>query len=94
MTATNPGLVARSDTFLGVCETLGEDLRVPANLLRIAFGVALALTPVAALVGYVLLAGVIALTRFVWPASVRESVVAAPLSGANDDLAVPLAEAA
>lgn len=72
-TAREPALPLRGDTFLGVCEALGQDLSIPADLFRIAFaglffwnmGLAVAL--------YLGLGAVIALARWVYP--VRSSIV-------------------
>lgn len=80
-------LVNRPDTFLGVCEGLGEDFGVNANLFRLAFGVAVLFSPVVVISIYVALGVLAALTRWAYPSPVRQPEVApasAPLTGDND----------
>lgn len=60
-------LFTRPDTFFGVCEGLGEDLRIPANLLRIAFAAALFFNPQAAIATYLGLGILIAAVRWFVP---------------------------
>lgn len=60
-------LFTRDDTFFGVCEGLGEDLRVPSNLLRMAFAVGLFFSPVAVLATYAALGLLVLVTRLVSP---------------------------
>lgn len=52
MHASRQNLFTRDDTFFGVCEGLGEDFRIPANLLRLGFTLALFFYPLAALGAY------------------------------------------
>lgn len=58
---------ARDDTLLGVCQALGEDFGFNPLWLRLAFGAALLFHPLAAIGGYVVLAGIIALARWLVP---------------------------
>lgn len=67
---------ARDDTLLGVCQELGEDFGFNPLWLRIAFGVALLFQPLAAIGGYVALAGIIALARWLVPDPVFTDVKA------------------
>ncbi len=60
-------VLARDDTFFGVCEALGEDFRFNPNLLRIALGVGLLFNPVAALAAYAGAAVVVGLSRLMVP---------------------------
>lgn len=60
-------LFTRDDTLFGVCEGLGEDLRIPANLLRIVFAAVLFFHPVAAVAAYLGLGVVIAVIRWFVP---------------------------
>ncbi len=57
----------RDDTFLGVCEALGEDFRIPANLLRIALAPLLIWNPVLVFSAYVMAGVLIALLRWIVP---------------------------
>ena len=66
-TIYQPSLIARDDTFLGVCEGLGEDLRIPSSLLRLGFAVALFFSPLAAVVGYLGAGMLVALSRLIAP---------------------------
>lgn len=57
----------RDDTFLGVCQALGEDFRIPPNLLRVAIAPLLVLNPLTTLAVYAVLGVVIALVRWIVP---------------------------
>lgn len=46
-TAAQTALPLRDDTFLGVCEAIGEDFGFNANLLRVPLAVALLWSPLA-----------------------------------------------
>ena len=62
-------LPLRGDTFLGVCEALGQDTRIPADLFRIAFA-ALFFWSMGLAVGvYLGLGAVIAVSRWLFPRS-------------------------
>lgn len=67
MPTTSPSLLSRGDTFFGVCEGLGEDLRIHPNLFRLSFAGLLFWNPVAAVVGYLAVGLVVALTRWLYP---------------------------
>ena len=41
MQDTNSSVLTRDDTFFGVCEAIGEDLGINAQLLRLGFALAL-----------------------------------------------------
>jgi phage shock protein PspC (stress-responsive transcriptional regulator) len=68
-----PNLFTRDDTLLGVCEGLGEDFGINANLLRLAFAGALFFNATWAIGTYLALGVVVALTR--WLVSKRDHVV-------------------
>ncbi|MCY7398772.1 MAG: PspC domain-containing protein [Sphingomonas bacterium] len=67
MTSPQPSLFARPDTFFGVCQGMGEDLRIHPNLFRVAFGMAFFFVPLATLAIYFLLGLVVAATRYAFP---------------------------
>ena len=67
MPTTKASLFARGDTFFGVCEGLGEDLRIHPNIFRLAFAGLLFWNPVAAIAGYFAVGLVVALTRWLYP---------------------------
>ena len=74
-----PNLLTRDDTFLGVCHGLGEDLRIPPNLLRIAISGLLFYSPPLAIAVYLSLGLVVAATRFIAP-SPKPSAQEAPVA--------------
>lgn len=91
-------LLTRDDTFFGVCEGLGEDLHISANLLRIAFAVGLLASVTLTIKIYLALGLVVLASRLLFPARVRRRTVrtprtSAPAQQANDPLP-DLAEAA
>jgi phage shock protein PspC (stress-responsive transcriptional regulator) len=59
--------IARNDTMLGVCQSLGEDFGFNPNYLRILFGVSLLWNPLVMLVVYPILAIVIAFSHWLFP---------------------------
>ncbi len=65
MQSTN--LIARPDTFFGVCEGLSEDLRIHANFFRIAFAGLFFWNPLAAVGAYAATGALVALSRFLFP---------------------------
>lgn len=95
MAEAKGNLFTRDDTFFGVCEGLGEDLRIPANLLRLAFAVGLFFSPLGSLAAYLGLGLVVLVTRLLLPARPRRAtkVAAAPAEpiGANDSAEFKLA---
>ena len=64
-----PSLPLRGDTFFGVCEALGQDTRIPADLFRIAFAGLFFWNMGLAIGAYLGLGAVIALSRWLFPAS-------------------------
>ncbi len=62
-----PSLFTRNDTFFGVCEGLGQDLGINAQLLRLVFAGLLFWNPVAAIGGYLAIGLFIAGLRFAFP---------------------------
>lgn len=75
--AANQNLFTRDDTFFGVCEALGEDTRIPANLFRLALAPLLMFFPLATVVGYLAVGCVIALVRLAIP-NRRRTLTGAP----------------
>lgn len=67
MQTPQPSLFTREDTFLGVCEGLGQDLGISPNLVRLSFVPLLYFFPMAAIAAYVG-AGVLVLgSRLLFP---------------------------
>lgn len=67
MQATQQNLFTRDDTFFGVCEALGEDFRIPPNLLRVALALLFFWNPTAVVAGYFAVGILVALTRWIAP---------------------------
>lgn len=87
---------ARSDTMLGVCHGLGEELGIHANWLRTALALGLFWSPTAMIATYLTLGVLLAAFRWVSPlhapAVVADTVPA--LRGDNDDVPIARARAA
>lgn len=47
-----PSILARDDTFFGVCQAIGDDFGLHPNWLRVAFALALFWNPVGAAAAY------------------------------------------
>jgi phage shock protein PspC (stress-responsive transcriptional regulator) len=71
-------LFMRDDTFFGVCEGLGEDLRIPANLFRVAFALGLFFSPSGAVMAYFALGALVLVSRLVFPKPRAARRAAAP----------------
>ena len=65
-------LPLRSDTFLGVCEAIGQDLGINPNWIRVVFAPLILINPVAAIGAYLGLGGVVAVARWLFPAKLPE----------------------
>ena len=83
--------VARDDTLLGVCEALGEDFGFNPIYLRLALAVSLLWNPVVVIGGYVAVAAVVAVSRWLAPnprpadLPAEWSPAAAPQAAAEQD---------
>ena len=64
----DPALPFRGDTFLGVCEALGQDLGFHPNWLRIPFAALILWNPTAIVGAYLALGVVVATARWFYPA--------------------------
>ncbi|HEX8363740.1 MAG TPA: hypothetical protein VF603_00475 [Allosphingosinicella sp.] len=60
-------LFTRDDTFLGVCEALGEDFRISPLLLRLGMTGFLFFNPIAAIASYLGAGILVALSRWIAP---------------------------
>jgi len=70
-------LPLRADTFLGVCEAIGQDLGVNPNWIRIAFAPVLLVSPLTAVGAYLALGGVVAASRWMFPVESRTAPASA-----------------
>ncbi len=102
MQTTQPSLIARPDTLLGVCEAIGTDLGFNPTYLRVALATVVFFN-LGLAVGIYLAAGVVvALTRWAYPAPRKVAVATqaapivevAPAEAQNDRHEVLLAAAA
>ena len=65
--ANEPALPLRGDTFLGVCEAIGQDLGFHSNWLRVPFAALLLWNPPVIVGSYLALGCVVAVTRLAFP---------------------------
>ena len=65
-----PSLFNRSDTMFGVCQGLGDDLRIHPDILRLSFAVFMFFYPLAALGGYAGAGMLVLATRLMFPVPV------------------------
>ena len=72
--------------MLGVCESLAEDFALPPTLIRVAFAIALFLSPAGALGGYAFAGLLVALSRWLVPEPAPAEPEAARAAPANDGL--------
>ena len=64
---SNGNLLLRNDTFLGVCEGLGQDFGFHANWLRVAFAASFYFSPMIVVGTYFGLGLLVAVSRFAFP---------------------------
>jgi phage shock protein PspC (stress-responsive transcriptional regulator) len=87
MQTSKGNLFTRDDTFFGVCEGLGEDLRIPSNLFRAAFALGFFFSPQGAVITYAALGVLVLVSRLVSrppaPLAVRRRGRGRPACGAN-----------
>jgi phage shock protein PspC (stress-responsive transcriptional regulator) len=70
-------LPLRGDTFLGVCEAIGQDFGFNPNWLRVAFAPVIMVSPATAIGAYLAIGSVVAVTRLLFPNQKRVSANAA-----------------
>ena len=99
MTHLRPSLFSRDDTFLGVCEGLGQDFGVDPLWFRVAFALAMFVQPLWVPAAYLSLGAVVLASRWLFPdvpavSPVAEEAAPAMLRGDNDGDAPALPRAA
>jgi phage shock protein PspC (stress-responsive transcriptional regulator) len=67
MKMRSDNLFTRDDTFLGVCEAIGEDFRISPLLLRLGMTAFLFFNPLAAVATYLGAGILVALSRWIAP---------------------------
>jgi phage shock protein C len=95
MASNTPIFRNRPDTFLGVCEAIGQDFGINANIIRVAFGACVLINPLAVVATYAILGVAVAVSRFVVPSVTTIPAVAiAKPEAVNDTDELTLAQAA
>ena len=83
----SPGSVlARDDTFFGVCQAIGEDFGFPPTLLRLLFALVLFWSPSAAVAAYAICGVAVGLSRWLVPEPRTAQPEGSNALAANDDL--------
>ena len=85
MTTAQPSIFARDDTFFGVCQAIGEDTGINANVLRVALGVSVLVYPAAVLATYAFLGVVVFATRWFFPVRARSTATEVPAAPAQNE---------
>lgn len=75
--AETTSLFRRDDTFLGVCQALGEDFGFNPIFLRIAFAAPLIFAPVLVVEAYFALGAIVLVSRLLAPRPKRKAVAPA-----------------
>lgn len=89
MPTSQPSLIARDHTILGVCEAIGEDFGFNPLFLRIPLAVCLLLNPYAVFATYGGLAVLVLLTRLIAPNPRSTPVEAEAAPAASEARAEP-----
>lgn len=84
-------LPLRHDTLLGVCEAIGQDFGINANLLRVALAVGLFWSPLGMIGLYLGLGLVVAVSRWLFPAARPADAVRPSAEEGHERPALPLA---
>lgn len=96
MTTDRANLFTRDDTFFGICQGLGEDLRIPPNLLRVALALGMFWNPLAMIALYAGAGVLVLVSRLIVPEpsaatpAAAQAVTAEPADEPQPD-AIPLA---
>ena len=88
---TTTSLIRRDDTFLGVCQAIGEDFGFNPVYLRIAFAAPMLFAPLAAIAAYFALGAVVLVSRLLAPRPKRKAAAATGTAEAPVAARVPLA---
>lgn len=92
MSATAPvSLFRRDDTFLGVCQAIGEDFGFNPVWLRILFAAPLMFVPVAAISAYLGLGAIVLLSRLLAPRPKRKAPAAGTVETPRAETPAPVA---
>lgn len=98
MQTNQTSLIARDDTFIGVCQAIGDDLGFNPLWLRLSLAAGLLWNPTAIVAIYAGLGVIVLASRLMFPAAKRQFKAETPVAEAarphNDDSAFELAKAA
>lgn len=78
-------LPLRHDTFLGVCEAIGEDFGFNPNWLRVAFAPFILISPLLTLGAYLALGLLVMLSRKLFPVAARGATANVPTQAAEQN---------
>lgn len=92
MQTSQPSLIARDHTILGVCEAIGEDFGFNPMFLRIPLAALLLLNPTAVVCTYLGLGVLVFLTRWISPNPRRAEPEAATAAPAPEETAPGMQE--
>ena len=92
MQATTESLIRRDDTFLGVCQALGEDFGFNPIFLRIAFALPVIYAPLLTIEVYLALGVIVLASRLLAPRPKRKAAAQPIEAQAPVEPQVPLAE--
>ena len=92
MEATTESLIRRDDTFLGVCQALGEDFGFNPIFLRIAFALPVIYAPLLTIEVYLALGVIVLASRLLAPRPKRKPAAVAAEAQTQIEPQVPLAE--
>lgn len=95
-TLIQPNPFTRDDTFLGVCQAIGDDFGINPIWLRLAFGLPLIWSPTGVILAYLGVGAVVLLSRVIFPVPRRKTARVAAAQAAEPKAPVadnePLAE--
>jgi len=83
--STQPSLIRRQHTVLGVCEGLGEDLGFNPVILRILFAGGVYFAPLAVIGTYFFLGAALAVARWAYPVPTASSVQPSQATDSQND---------
>ena len=82
---TQPSLIRRQHTVLGVCEGIGEDLGFNPVILRILFAGGVYFAPLAVIGTYFFLGGALALARWAYPVPIASPALPSQAVDSQND---------
>ena len=93
MQSVRNSLFTRSTTMFGVCEALGQDLRISPTWFRVAFAVGVIFNIEYAIAAYAVAGAIVLISRLAYPGRRPVEVEAAPVAAQTDAAVVAEAPA-